>query len=756
MSTDQTQRPKFYEEQYLGAADLTAAVEYGRIQEARHALGGHTWGIAMGLQLKETPQPGGAVSVHLLPGYAWDGYGRPIVVLSPYKIPEEKFSAIKFDPSIDVGAGLKGRLIRLWLRYDELATRNPPPGFEVCGDVDQRSRIQETFRIEIGEQNGTTDLYSGITIAAKSLDDAKKALQVFDPAAPLVYDEAVPHQTFPEPAVRSRWLIPIGYVRWLPVQNKPGHFVARDDGGAGGAEKDTDKIRRVRRYIGAVAEEIEAADSVIRLRDRGRDPASSFFQAPTMDQLAAKTNELANDLVWVEGNLRVIGNAKLCAGKLDFRDQQGLDFKAPLRIQRSEDGTLGVSVLQATIGLESTKNHRFAVGPLKADGSVNERFTVLSNGNVGVGTSAPTLKLDIQGTDFGRDNGPATLHLFGARIGDVGGATLFIRAFAGGAVAFDGVNNRVGIGTIAPISKLQVAGDIALEKMAVGTGRTLPAGGSMLWNDGTWLRLNENLDFSQPVPGVRTRGVLATDSLNVGGAGGFGNPGVGNVWVTGRVGIGTTTPTRKLHVLGDRIRLESTGKFIDIRADGESVDLHSETNDLYIRSSGLGGNNRVLINPFAGDGEVGIGTRTPVAKLDVEGNLRVSGNASKPGGGSWTNSSDIRLKKSVKPISDALGLLLQLRGVGFEWKEPERMGNQTGPQMGLIAQEVEKVLPEWVSYGPEGYKELTVRGFEALTVEAIRELKNEIEDVGARLKKLGTRPSTAGRKRATLKKETKE
>src|SRR5262245_2808977 len=269
MPANQSQRPKFYEEQYLGAADLTAAVDYGRIQQARHALGAHTWGIAIGLQLKETAHAGGGVSVHLLPGDAWDGYGRPIVLLSPYKIPEEKFSAIKFDPSIDTDG--KGRLIQVWLRYDETATQNPRPGFEVCEVADQYSRIQETFRIEIGDQPGTTDRYSGITVAAKSLTDAKKALQLqqFDPAAPLVYDESVPQQTFPDPQDRARWLIPIGYVRWLPVQNQSGHFVARDDSGAGGAKKDSDEIRSVRRYIGVVTEEIEAADGAIRLRDRG-------------------------------------------------------------------------------------------------------------------------------------------------------------------------------------------------------------------------------------------------------------------------------------------------------------------------------------------------------------------------------------------------------------------------------------------------------------------------------------------------------
>jgi hypothetical protein len=77
------------------------------------------------------------------------------------------------------------------------------------------------------------------------------------------------------------------------------------------------------------------------------------------------------------------------------------------------------------------------------------------------------------------------------------------------------------------------------------------------------------------------------------------------------------------------------------------------------------------------------------------------------------------------PLKGALENLSRLRGVSFEWKEPEKQGNLTGPQMGLIAQEVEEVLPEWISTDPSGYKNLTVRGFEALVVEAFKELKAE-------------------------------
>jgi hypothetical protein len=98
------------------------------------------------------------------------------------------------------------------------------------------------------------------------------------------------------------------------------------------------------------------------------------------------------------------------------------------------------------------------------------------------------------------------------------------------------------------------------------------------------------------------------------------------------------------------------------------------------------------------------------------------------------------LKKDIAPLTGVLNKLLQLRGVQFYWKEPEKIGNLTGPQIGLVAQEVEKVFPEWVSIGPNGHKALTFRGFEALTVEAFREVHTEIEALKIRLDKLTDNP----------------
>ncbi|MEI7937613.1 MAG: tail fiber domain-containing protein [Verrucomicrobiota bacterium] len=139
-------------------------------------------------------------------------------------------------------------------------------------------------------------------------------------------------------------------------------------------------------------------------------------------------------------------------------------------------------------------------------------------------------------------------------------------------------------------------------------------------------------------------------------------------------------------------------------------------------------------------GNVGLGTANPGFTLEV------NGTAGKPGGGSWSVASDARLKKNIHPLAGALDKLLALRGVNFEYLEPGKIHELSGERMGLVAQEVEKVFPDWVETGPDGFKRVTVRGLEALVVEALRtlqqqknadikELNQKMEDTNDALKK---------------------
>ncbi len=118
-------------------------------------------------------------------------------------------------------------------------------------------------------------------------------------------------------------------------------------------------------------------------------------------------------------------------------------------------------------------------------------------------------------------------------------------------------------------------------------------------------------------------------------------------------------------------------------------------------------------------GNVGIGTTAPAFLLHV------NGSAGKPGGGSWSNASDINLKKNIHDLDGALDSILRLRGVTFEYKDPEAINELPGTRIGVIAQEVEKVFPDWVDQTEASYKTVTFRGFEAVAVEAIRELRAE-------------------------------
>jgi hypothetical protein len=81
--------------------------------------------------------------------------------------------------------------------------------------------------------------------------------------------------------------------------------------------------------------------------------------------------------------------------------------------------------------------------------------------------------------------------------------------------------------------------------------------------------------------------------------------------------------------------------------------------------------------------------------------------------------------------------------VSFEYVNPAPIHEAPGARMGMVAQKVEPVFPDWVDTGASGYKRLTFRGLEALTVEALRELRSE-KDLPPWQDSTGTNPASDG------------
>ena len=119
------------------------------------------------------------------------------------------------------------------------------------------------------------------------------------------------------------------------------------------------------------------------------------------------------------------------------------------------------------------------------------------------------------------------------------------------------------------------------------------------------------------------------------------------------------------------------------------------------------------------------------ANVQATGNLLVGGNITA------YYSSDINLKDNIRPIESAIFKVQQIRGVTFDWNEKAgKIEQQKGHDVGLIAQEVEKVLPEVVQIREDGIKAISYEKVVPLLVEAVKDQQVIIENLENRIKLL--------------------
>jgi len=231
----------------------------------------------------------------------------------------------------------------------------------------------------------------------------------------------------------------------------------------------------------------------------------------------------------------------------------------------------------------------------------------------------------------------------------------------------------------------------------------------------------------------------------------------------GRVGIGTTTPVQKLQVNGN-IYAQSGHVYIDgtygfVSSDGNNGLFPVNSTGLLFKTN----NNEVVRFDYTGN--VGIGTTSPTTKLDVNGNVNITGYATAsaslavgytnalPGPGhaifkdkvgigttnpgvllqvgeagdgteaqanGWNAISDIRFKENINPLTGSLSKILKLDGVSFNWKSNGKTS------LGFSAQQVQSLFPELVSTSKDGILSLNYDGLAAPIVQAIKEQQNQL------------------------------
>jgi hypothetical protein len=185
------------------------------------------------------------------------------------------------------------------------------------------------------------------------------------------------------------------------------------------------------------------------------------------------------------------------------------------------------------------------------------------------------------------------------------------------------------------------------------------------------------------------------------------------------VGIGLPNPVRQLHLRGPNAtfrmdRTADTAAFILCRVDGAANVLKA----FVVGTNASGANNGEFIIMDTGTGAGGAGEVRQ--RIQNNGDVVFSGNISAP---NFIPTSSIAFKTNVRTLESAVDLVSRLRGVRFDWKASGE------PAVGLIAEEVEQVIPEVVAHDE---KDGSARGVNysslvAVLVEAVKSQKQTID-----------------------------
>ena len=443
------------------------------------------------------------------------------------------------------------------------------------------------------------------------------------------------------------------------------------------------------------------------------------------------------------------------------------------RIQASDTATLHGIEFRQGAGLDafikslpSAGEFRIASGRSSGWGGTTtfytdtfERMRISSSGFVGIGTTTPNQRLTLVNGTF-QIGGDSTFS-GNIEIGRVGGDNMVFATGGSEKMRITSVGN-VGIGTTSPSKRLEVWEDNISTTTTAGLKITnfstttdtrsgivfqnYDNNAAAIWSRRTGSTAGELIFGTNSATGIAESNI--TEKMRITSA--------------GNVGIGTTSPTTKLDIAGTgdvvgTIRtnnVNGVALLTTINDLGNTTEIGTwgstrggfgaiQPNNGYIYSGvdfSIGSNTLIKFGTGASNiermritsaGNVGIGTTSPSFQLQLSND-----SAAKPGSPLWTVSSDIRIKKNVRPYTDGIEKLMQVNPVYYDYNGKAGF-SITKDNVGIIAQEMQEVLPNTIKtfkakLNEEDEEETELLSFNAneliyVLINSVKELKAEIE-----------------------------
>lgn len=324
---------------------------------------------------------------------------------------------------------------------------------------------------------------------------------------------------------------------------------------------------------------------------------------------------------------------------------------------------------------------------------------------VGIGTSAPAYKLDIQhagGTglnvqssssfsviDIDAFSGDAALRFAKNGVNqwnfrnDPSTNNLQIFELGGGGERFNIQNTtgHLGLNDPNPSERLSIVGRIKMDDPSKGLGKVLTSDANGV---GTW----------------QTVGAAASGWTSTGAN--LHNTSLGNI------GIGTSTTNAPLQFANT--------------IDNRKLSLYEAVNnDHQFYGFGINANTLRYQVDAVGSSHIFYAGLTSSTSKEL---FKISGNGSVTVNGQFTLTSDARLKKNIKNLDNPMQKLLALSGRTYNWIDVTK---PTKTQIGLIAQEVEQIFPELVETNESGYKSVNYIALVPVLLEGIRDLQKQLD-----------------------------